>query len=516
MADEFDPDKYLQSEKQFDPDAYLNAGQQPTIGEHALDVAKQAPAGLMAGLAGPNWLRRAGQAQLEAENLTSLPAPKAEDYEQAASKALPEPIGMPGRMMRAATESIPMGIATGLPPNPASLALQGISAGAEQGVGEATGSPLLGAVAGIGTSLVPGAYHGLRTLLGKHMDYRGAPILEDLQKSIDERYGAARALGVEMKPTSVSRELEDVKNGIDVHPDNAEKTFGFLNRAQGEHAPTAPKTTAEQLGLVEPPSKATVSFDKLDALRRDLRDVWKNAALKGEGDGSEARAAKQAIRGIDEMLSSGRVEAVKGDVQALAQVARKARDEAAAGFRMEAMNALRQRAENTAKAGTVNAERAFRTELKNFVRPNNKGISPAMREGFNRAEIAELGKASEMGSFPFMLRALGIAGGVLGVGGGLYGTYATENPEWLAFGALGLGARRMNAALMRARADRVQRMVASRSPWAQERGIGPSPVTPPPGRNYMMYPAVIGTNAIRSAAGFKKGGRVTKSLRIKA
>jgi len=360
-----------------------------------------------------------------------------------------------------------------------------------------------------GTALatgIPGAF-GMRKALANHLDYRGSPTANELHNSVDARYGALRDSGATMNPTTVSKGVGQVKKEIDVHPDNAEKTFAVLNRIEKEHAPISQEMapTAEQrAGLAPLAEKEPVSFDKIYAARRDLNDVWKTAKLEGKGDGPEARAARQAIGGLDDLIGS------------VFPGAQKAREEAAAAFRTDAISNLFERAENTAKAGTTSLERAYKTELKSFIQPSRTGkrLSPAEKEGFTKAEIDEIRQASKIGSLPHMLRALGIAGGHLGwaAGAGYWAAHGFD-PTVLALNALGTSARVGHGLLMRSRADRLARLAAARSPLGVEAGAQPSRFAAPTSR----LPAIgVGSFAVRNAAGFKKGGRVTRTFWVKA
>ena len=64
----------------------------------------------------------------------------------------------------------------------------------------------------------------------------------------------------------------------------------------------------------------------------------------------------------------------------------------------------------------MNVENAYRQQLRAFIRPNNKGISPAKKEGFTPQEIQRMRVATRSTSFPNMLR---LVGNVLGGGHGL-------------------------------------------------------------------------------------------------
>jgi len=168
---------------------------------------------------------------------------------------------------------------------------------------------------------------------------------------------------------------------------------------------------------------------------------------------------------------------LKGDAKAVSALATETRANAAAEFRLRAIDAIRQRAEDQAAsaASGMNVENAYRQQLRAFIRPNNKGVSPATKEGFTNQEINRMRVATRSTSFPNMLR---LVGNMLGGGGGIATTglagagYLSGDPRFYAAAGLGLGARRLSNAMMRNRAQELSRMTAARSPLAQQMGVG--------------------------------------------
>ena len=217
-----------------------------------------------------------------------------------------------------------------------------------------------------------------------------------------------------------------------------------------------------------------MDFNRLDALRRDLGEIARDFT-----NPTEQAAARIAQTKIDDLLEAAgktRGAVLKGDADLLAQTAREARGNAAAEFRMRALEAVRQRAEDQAGAAHSgrNVENAYRQQLKAFVRPDNKGVSPAQKAGLTRAEITEIRQATRGTSFPNLLRTFG---NMLGGGGGIASSglaatgYLSGDPRFYAAAGLGFGARNLSNALMRSRADYLNRMVAARSPLAQQTGF---------------------------------------------
>ncbi len=168
---------------------------------------------------------------------------------------------------------------------------------------------------------------------------------------------------------------------------------------------------------------------------------------------------------------------LKGDAAALAKTIADARGNAAAEFRLRAIDALRERAADQAKAihSGLNYENALKGQVKSFVRPNNKGISPAMTAGLNPTEIAALRRSigGTLGT-----RTLRYAGNLLGGGGGLGGlaTFEVGNTSGghgaggIALGLTGLLAGRAlrgsSNAIARRQAERLGALIAARSPAA--------------------------------------------------
>ena len=184
------------------------------------------------------------------------------------------------------------------------------------------------------------------------------------------------------------------------------------------------------------------------------------------------------MRGIDDYLAKiSPADVLKGDAAQIGKLAAETRANAAAEFRLRAIDSLRQRAEDQAAsaASGMNVENAYRQQLRAFIRPNNKGISPAKKEGFTPEEINRLRVATRSTSFPNMLRLVGnVLGGGHGLmaGAGLTAAYATGDPKYLAAVGAGYGARRMSNAMMRNRAEMLSRMTAARSPLATQMGVG--------------------------------------------
>lgn len=339
--------------------------------------------------------------------------------------------------------------------------------------------------------------------------YRGSPVADELGDVVDAGYDTLRQFGAQYNPTAISNGIAKIKKAQSIHQDLSPKTWALLNETQSATAPSQPGAMAALTG-VQPTAKVAQTFDDIDTLRKRLGALGRNYK-----DPDEAAAARAAMRGIDDLLSNP-ANIISGDAKQIAAIAKETRANAAAEFRLRAMDALRQRAEDQAAsaASGMNVENAYRQQLRAFIRPDNKGISPAKREGFTEQEINKLRKGVSATSFPNLLRLVGnMLGGGHGImaGAGIGIGIGTGDPRWYAAVGAGLGARKLSNAMMRSRAAALGRMTGARSPLAQQMGVaGPAP--PMPG----LAPAQAAfLSPIINAAGFKKGGRVTKSFYLR-
>lgn len=517
MADEYLSDEDVFGSQQ--PQTYLSDAdvglEKPGLGAQALDVAKQIPSGLVTGTeaipAAPAQILGAvgglanrylpsfmvsPEAAAEQANLKSLIG---QQRGQGIANYLPAPQTTAGQYARTAAEFVPS--AAGAPGGLATNIGAGIAGGlASEGAGQLTAGTPYEVPARVAGALVgTGAAQKLARLKFTKA-YAGSPVQAELADSVDARYGAVRDLGAELKPAATAQALRDMREAAAIDEVVAPRTNALLEKTIGKLENTDKPAT----------------FDSLETLRRQLGKLG--------ADPIEREAAKDAQIGIHDWLANIEPEAVaSGDATQIASLAKVAREEAAANFRMKAFDALRERAELAAERGQ-NAERAYRNELSSFVRPNRKGISPALKEGFNQAEISELRSAARLTTFPQLLRFVGAMGGHgwMGIGAagvGAYGVYE-HNPFLEGVGAVGLGGsflgRSLGTALMRARADRAARMVAARSPLAREMGVT-APAAAGPG----ILAPTLGTVARPGLyngpppQNFARGGRVLRSFRIR-
>lgn len=132
----------------------------------AWNLAKQFPAGMARGAMDVAPL---GEAQLQMENLTNLPAPKVSDYRPTAEKALPEPKTAGERIVSAAGEAVPTSLALG-PPSIAGIAIPAVVSALGQATQEAVPGPW-SHTAGSAVALIGGVAAGrgigaIRSLAG--------------------------------------------------------------------------------------------------------------------------------------------------------------------------------------------------------------------------------------------------------------------------------------------------------------------------------------------------------------
>jgi hypothetical protein len=373
-----------------------------------------------------------------------------------------------------------------------------------KGTGLETPARIVGAVAGGG--LASTAADIGRSARG----YRGAPTLAEAGKEVDAGYTAARTAGVELNPTYVSQGLNDITRSLISGPDarsprNIKDTLALLTDEAKALAPT-PAATPEAMaramtGITKvapaaPAAKPAVDFTRLDALRRDLGDLAADFTKPTER--AAARIAQTKIDDLLEAAGKTRGAVLKGDADLLAQTAREARGNAAMEFRLRVMEAAKERAAGQA-GGThsgLNFENAYRQQLNALTKPSLRGKpSIAQQEGFNPAEIAEIRRASRGTGLPNVLRYAGNAlGGGGGIATGAIGTagYLSDKPELYAAMGLGLGGRLMSNAMMRSRANYLNRMMAARSPLAAQMGVRP-PLPQPSGTSLLsLLPAYQG------------------------
>jgi hypothetical protein len=325
---------------------------------------------------------------------------------------------------------------------------------AEVGGGLGMAIPVIGAAAGrIG-----------RTARG----YLGAPNADELGQAVDAGYTALRASGAEYNPTAINRGIAGIKASQDIDEELTPRVWRLLNRTQAETTPPQAGAMSPLTGM-RPTARPGQTFDELDTLRRQLGKVARDYT-----NPTEALAARQAIRGIDDIIGDP-ANIMRGNAQQVATLAAETRANAAAEFRVRAMDALRQRVEDRAASAHsgMNVENTYRQELKSFIRPNNKGVSSASKEGFTRQEIHQIRQALRTSSFPNMLRlvsnALGGGGGIATGGLGLT-AYATGDPRFALAAGAGLGGRTLSNAMMRNRGNMLNRMAAARSPLAGQMG----------------------------------------------
>jgi len=292
--------------------------------------------------------------------------------------------------------------------------------------------------------------------------YLGSPTADELKPAVDAGYAALRAADLEIKPQAIQSAVNRIRVDAEVHPKLTPQVSGVLDDAANK-------------GIMSPLTGGSggVKFDDLDSLRKQLGAVARNYT-----NPTEQKAARDAMRGLDDYLAKiSPADVLKGDAAQIAKLAAETRANAAAEFRLRAIDSLRQRAEDQAAsaASGMNVENAYRQQLRAFIRPNNKGISPAKKEGFTPQEIQRLRVATRSTSFPNMLRLVGNAlGGGHGImaGAGLATAYATGDPRYAAAVGAGYGARRLSNAMMRSRAEMLSRMAGARSPLATSMGVG--------------------------------------------
>jgi hypothetical protein len=374
-----------------------------------------------------------------------------------------------------------------------------------KGSGYETPARMAGAV--LGGGLASTAADISRTARG----YRGAPTLAEVGPAVDKGYTALRTAGVDLNPTYVSQGLNDITRSLISGPDarsprNIQGTLALLTDEASALAPAAAPKPGAMAALTKvtptaPAAKPAVDFTRLDALRRDLGELAADFTKP-----TERAAARIAQTKIDDLLeAAGKTPGavLKGDANLLAQTASEARGNAAAEFRMRVIEAAKERAAGQAGGAHsgLNFENAYRQQLNALTKPplRGKGASIAQQEGFSPSEIAEIQRASRGTALPNIMRyganAFGGGGGIgASAGAGGIGYLLGGPVAAVATPAAGLGARLASNAMMRSRADYLNRMIAARSPLAQQMGFrapGP-PVNMPRSSLLSLIPAYQG------------------------
>lgn len=376
------------------------------------------------------------------------PQNRLERYGKTIGEYLPNAITPGGLLTKAATVAVP------------ALASEAVK---EQGGGELA-QAATGLAAGLGVTKTAS------TLAARAAKAANpTPAIEKLFDLGDKTFNQAKALGVELNPTAVSKAAGSIRNDlIQKFGDEDLLATKILARFGAEHSPNAANPMAALTG-VQAAAKAPVTADAIKTVREQLGHVAYNAEKP-----AQRYAARLAQEGIDDFLGSVPTkDIISGDPAKVAELFKKGRDYWSAGRRAEMVAGRVELGDlNAATAGSGrNVDNATRQAVKSLIRPDMKGKTAAQKSGFSDAEIEQMNRVARGGFVDNQLRhvgnLLGGGGGLLqaGIGGaGALASYHTGNPEWLLPALVGVGAKKLSGAMTKRQVNRLDEMVRSRAP----------------------------------------------------
>lgn len=467
-----------------------------TLGQSALDAAKQLPTGVAVGLESipkivPSALRGIGHGIEWGLNKLGLePDSMAEKSRQqdaiadaahpwSIADALPEPKTTAGQYARTIGEFAPAA-AVGPGGLARRIATQDVvPAVASETAGQATAGTAAEPYARVGAAVLGGFPFGRwRTATTSP-----TPLIDDLHDAAGDAYRQIRESGFALKPKPVATLADQIEQELTSRgwtERNVPETYGVIRDLQDLH---------------NAPASSTVTAGNFDTARQELLQAARNQANKREGG-----AAWTAIGKLDDYLSNvpqGHVAA--GDAQTASALFDEARGNWAAMKRLEMANGkveLGALNAETAHSGT-NVDNAMRQAVKQLIRPNKYGKTLAEQHGFSDDEI---GLMNDVAKGTLTRNTLRYVGNLFGGGGG-FGQlgmtaagmglgYETGRPEFLALPALGAAARYGAGRLAQSDAQRLLGQVARRSP------LGSVPPTVAPSQAQ----ALLGAGALRSTS----------------
>ena len=334
------------------------------------------------------------------------------------------------------------------------------------------------------------------------------PLNEELKAAATAGYDKAASMGVDYSAAGVKGFADDTLRALEQE--------GFI-------AELNPKTAALLRKLQNPPGGSVASLSSLDAFRKQLNRV------AGSPDATEAAAAYQVIRRLDDFLASpdrsalsvvsarDPLPAVPGTnfaatdaataraAEEAARILKEARGNAAAGFRSDRLTGLAESAEHrtAAAASGKNLGNTIRSRLASLL------DSDKQSRGFSPEELTAIEKVVEgsLGS-NVARRVSNLLGGGGGVGqsmiaalGGAPGV-ATGNAPLALAGALapaaiGSGARAISNKLTSRQLADIDKMTRMRSPLYEQRVAGtPYQYTPEELQAYLLRALLAGQSGL--------------------
>ncbi|MGM4987425.1 hypothetical protein [Tardiphaga sp. 841_E9_N1_2] len=308
----------------------------------------------------------------------------------------------------------------------------------------------IGRVVDMATLGSPMAPKASPTMAGKAV----VPTTQELKEASKGGYNAARDLGVEIKPESVSV--------------LGEKIGAVLNE-KGVDATLAPKTFSILGKLANPPTESVATVSNLETLRRSLGHAAKDFA-----NPTEQLAARRAMEHLDDYLAALPAEdVIRGSAPEASKILSEARGNYAAAKRSEQITEAAEAADLNAAAANSgqNIGNATRQRVKSILASDKKSA------GYSPEELAQMERVVRGTKTGNLSR---IAGNLMGGGGGL-GAYvagaggyaATGNPLGLAIPVVGAGLKKISNMSTDRQIRILEEMTRARSPLAKSRP-GPS------------------------------------------
>jgi hypothetical protein len=487
-----------------------------TLGQTALDVAKQIPAGIVSGVeaipsAVPSALGAIGHGVEWAQQKLGLQSPEAaeqirqrEALKQQVQSAyrpisslLPQPTTTAGQYARTGAEFLPAAAA-----GPGSLTQRVIGQDIVPAVASETAGQLTK-----GTEAEPYARTASAVLGGFPFGrWRSgttpAPLVDDLHGAATAAYDKIRQSGFALKPQHVANIADQIEQDLTRRgwtERNVPETYGVIRDLQA---------------LKNAPQGATVPADHFDMARQELLQATRNQTNKREGG-----AGWTAIGKLDDYLANvPQSHVANGNAAATSALFDEARSNWAAMKRLEmaqgkvelgALNA------ETSHSG-MNVDNALRQSVKQLIRPNKFGKTLAEQHGFDDNEIGLMNDIARGSATKNTIRYVGnLLGGGGGFGqlgltaAGLGLGYETGDASYLALPAMGAAARYGAGKISQAEAQRLLQQVARRSTLGRQ-----TAQTIP-----SQLPELTSAGLLRGAAadqGQKRGGALQRALKTSA
>ncbi|MTW19448.1 hypothetical protein GJ689_24970 [Rhodoplanes serenus] len=269
------------------------------------------------------------------------------------------------------------------------------------------------------------------------------PTAEELKAAAQAGYESPEIAALAVKPSALQAASIRMRAALDdagLDSNLAPKTHGVLA-----------KTDAAT------PPGAVVTGKNLESLRRTLGHAAQSP------DPVERKAATAAIGAIDEFVASlSKTDVLAGDAAKVAETLADARGNYAAAMRSERVTGALERAEQNAAVAHSgqNIDNAVRQRIRAIVQ------NPKLRQGFSRAEIAQMDRI--MRGLPAGNLLRGVSN-ILGGGGGLGATVSGTVLSPVA-PAVGWALKKLGNRITGGGVERLDEMVRSRSPLASHVG----------------------------------------------